>query len=652
MDVKPPVLVGIAAALLILLAALLAPYLRAGNRKVAEKAQEKAQLALRELARVDLALPRVDKLADTGALKPALDSAVQAAATEPAKVSSGFQGIGPDLQRISADYAARLRAAIEFAKQRGLRPRADQPIAGNLVGAQGALSELQKTVLQNNALLTAAITDAQAAVAEGASASLNPVGVAHVLGMAQYVRAQGLLAESEELRRRQADAQARLILVGGEWKLAQGYLDHYRGLDVVPILARLRNDLKELSGLREEANAAVAKLTEQTEKAKSELKEVGGQLQAARRELLALEEKGFVRGQDDSFNAYRTRYLEITRRLQELQQREQEVTYGGLRGAEVSGDDLTTAEMKGGETVVGLEELNRRLATAQEKAKRLDSANVSLDEHIKYVTASGAQAEVEAKRYQQRLAELNGRLETIVEEIKTAATAAFTTEGAALLAALASQKAFSESQSAMDEFLRQRSDAQREADPDRKNELLAALLRDPYLKQVGSSSEAAARVLEGRIHAQRVESCGRLIDDMRLFGELKPLKPSEEGGFKAEPFRTALETARGAGIDTLTKAVAIYERLSGGGAPNTAWVPLAALAAAHHLMARIDEAQAGLHAGKAADYIRQAVENREQSPYLEPYVLFRDHMGGGTTSKPAGDEAETTAPAESQPGRK
>ena len=95
------------------------------------------------------------------------------------------------------------------------------------------------------------------------------------------------------------------------------------------------------------------------------------------------------------------------------------------------------------------------------------------------------------------------------------------------------------------------------------------------------------------------------------------MRREEKGGFDATPFQEAIKTARGEGGGALTEALQIYERLSQG-APNTVWVPLAALAAVHHLAARIDESSQALDRGLLASYSTpsQHAARREQGVLL------------------------------------
>jgi len=557
--VKAPYVVGVVLAVLILAAGVLAPQLRSNDAKVATRAIAEAMAAREKLSRVDLTLPRLRRHLDEERLKEG-----------PAEVRT----VAADLFKTMQDHAALLDTAIR-------------------------------------------------AAAAGVGLDAAALGVAQVHGLGQYLQATVLYAEAVALRTQQVRAAARLVALAEEWAQARGFLAHYRGLDVAPILARLTTDLEELSALRAQARDQLAALTERTRAAEEALAAAEQALAAARAELLQVEEQGFRAGDDASFEAYRQRYLALTARLSELQQREQELRYGGLRGATFVGDDLAAAEIAGGETVVGVEELQRKLATAAERARRLEGAHLSLEDRMQTVTEMGRQAESEAERYQKRVNELAAEQKTAAEAVIALAKQAEELESRALQSAEAAARAFRQSHTAVEAFIRAARTARSERDPQGRNARLRAITQAPYLAQHAQSAEAAAHMLAARIQAQRVDACRQIMADMRLVAEIN----SEFAqAFDPAPLKTIVETARPAGLDALEKARTIYEHLSADPAA-TAWVSQAALAAAYHLTARLDAANAAVHLSRTADLIQKAVDKRELSPYVQELVAFRDHMG-------------------------
>ena len=626
---KPPVIVGIALAVVIIAAGVFAPTLRSSGRKTAEQAQERAELARRELARVSVTLPRVDKLADPAAMKEAdLAAAVEAASET--------------LNKISSKSSETIRAVQGHFQERGLPAPELEPFAANTAGVNRAISGFQTLLNENNQLLNQAISDAK----DAKNKDQNALGVPQVLGMAEYLRAAGLLAEAEKLRRRQVRKQAELLELGAKWKLTRGFKEHFNVLDKDKnkVLAGLHADLEEIATLRDEAAGRVEILEAQAREREDTLQGRGAgagedakgiqqRMQEARARLLDLEEKGFKAGRDegeDGFNEYRRRYLELSRVLRELQEQEQELRFGGRPGAKLSGPDPATAEIVGGEPIIGLEEMLRQLATAKERSYHLVDAHKSLEARITYINKSGQDAQAETRRYGSRLAEIETQRQTVSAEIGALTTEALAKEDEALQAAKAAISAFGLAQDGAEAWRSAAEQLQQKRDPNRQNYRLKTLLADPYLLQVSQSAEAAARVLAGRIHALRVESSQRALDDAELLYNLNP-----DFVFDAEQYQDKLDAARKAGLDTLDKARGIYEGLSP--PPSaTSWVPLAALAAVHHLSARLDENRASEFLADALASITESIGQREHNPYLRPFVRFYNHLGG-----PTGEPLET-----------
>lgn len=634
---KPPILIGIALGLVILAASIFAPALRSSASRQAVLAQDQATLALRQLARYNPDLPRLNALAAPEAMKQA-DAAALESAVAAAKES---------LERTAGDYSQAVRRAHAAADLNGL-PAPDLPkFSADVAGVQRAIADFARAVQENDALLAKAAQDAAAAVTTDA----NALGVTQTAGMIDYVRAANLSGAAEALRARQAAALARLLEVGVQWKVTQGALDEYRGLDTAQSLQQLGTDQEELGGLRRAADEAVTALTAQVTERRAALTQVEKNLRDTQQALQTLEEQGFRAGHDDDpqgFPGYRTQYLGLHAQLRELQQREQELRKGVLHGAELDGDDWAGSPLSGGEALVGLEELERRLATAQERARRLENADASLDAQAGYLTEVGQRAQAEAARFQERLTELEAAQQALTEEIPKLAAAAFNKEEEALQAARRASDAFAKSQRAADAWLNAARTTQRERDPNRKNERLALVLRDVYLEHVGRSAEAAARLLAGRIYAQRALATQSLIEDMRRFTDLFT---AQRFTFDPSEFQAQLDAARTTGIETVDKAAELYntiaEKLS---SQPTAWVPLGALAATYHLRAQLGPDEAATYLARAGEVAQKAVEKRERFPYAATLVRFRDHLaaGGVVGSAPTAPTApgEPTEPTE------
>lgn len=623
---RVPILIGIALAVVIVALIVVAPFMRSAASIQAARAQEQAALAERELARYSVTMPLLVALADLEQLREAdLGAAVNAA--------------GDRLREAGNEYAQAVRDAQRLAEEQGL-PAPELPrFSPDEAGVRAAISAFQRHVDENADLLQQALRDAKEAI----NTDRQALGVPQALGMAEYVRAAGLANDARQLRTQQADAESRLLEVGSQWKVAQGYLDHFRGLDVAPMLVELREDLRELADLRTQANERVVELAAEVSERETELAAVEDDLSGVQQQFLSLQSRGFLPNPapaERSFQEYREDFRSLSQRLYELQQRALELRHGGRPGAELTGDDPLGGELVGGDRIVGLEELRRRLAVAEERAQRLDRANVSLEEHIKYVIESGQRAQSDATTYQNRLAELAARQKTIAAEIVELATAAFNREAEAIDAAEAAVRAFTQSRQAADAWMNAARQVQRDKDPNRRNERLMLVTRDPYLEQVPRAAEAAARVLEGRIHAQRVASLQRLIDNMQRYEATRP-----DFEFDADIFQGHLSTAQKAAIDTLLEARALYDTIaSKWSSEPTVWVPQAGLAGVYHLLSIVDPAQAEMHLQEARRLVNEAVNKAQAFPYARPFVQYREQLMAGAQPAPEAEPEPGTEP--------
>ncbi len=632
-----PFVIGLGLTILILAAALFSPVFRSSQRKQTTQAQEQAVLALRQLGRVSPTLMHLEALADTEQLGDKQDA-----------LGTAADGARERLEELNREFSQALRRAQQQAEEAGLPTPEERPPAASGAGVRQALSGFNASVQENRQLLSAAKRVAQEAVRTQGTA----LGVAHVEGMAHYLEAADLLLRAKQERIEQREAQRKLLRSAAQWKEDQGEYDHYRSLDVAPILEQLEQDLVELRERRNAAEQRVTELEQLVEQRQLELTGDGStagveqRMQDVRQELLRLERRGFAAGaeagtaEQPGFGTYREQYLQLSQQLQELQAREQLLRNGGLRDAQFVGEDALTAELEGGERVVGLEEYERKLALARDVAERLRSANVSLEEHIAFLEEMSASAGESVTRFQQRMEEMEGTQRALIEEeIPAHAAAAYELEAKALQAAGRAVSSFSRAQSAAQNWMNEVQRVRREQDPQQKNERLRLIVGDDYFQNVSRSAEAAARLLAGRAYAQQIEANTLLLSDMQTF---RGLNPSPQVQFDERVFQGHIDTARPEGRDTVQDAIRTYEQIAGSlrGQP-TEWVPLAGKAAAHYLLSRIDPAIATEQRNLALDAMQQAVEGRENFPYVEPYLPFRNYLSGAGPSAPAAE-----APAE------
>lgn len=611
---KPSILVGVVILAAIISAGILAPEFRSAEIKAADQAREEAALAARLLHRYDYRLGQLARRADPKNLQDAdFDTLIEMSMRDP--VSRKERPVRDLLQEYNKKNAPLLDQMKRDAENAGLPAPVVELPAVSAAGLKQALSQYEGALKNNADLLKQAAQHAKSA------RTGNIVGAAQISGMAEYTRAAALLAEARILRQEQQLWQARLLLLGGQWGAYQADEDYLAGLDVVDILAALRQDLDEIRQLHTEAASAASTLATIVAGRTQELAEVEQELRQGQEDLFALERQGFIAGDDESFQAYRDRYLELSNHLREREEREQLLRLGGRANARFDGDDLETATVTGGDEVVGLEVLQPRLAAVEDKAGRLANAVAVLEGHIEFVGHMGQAAREGQDRYTGLQELLDAEQKETQPRVMDLDQEASEKEAEALKAAREAVSAYRDSQQVIDKWVREAREVQSNKDTERKNTRLNMIVGDKYFPQIGSSAEAAALVLIGRIHAQRIEANQSLIDDMNIFVELRPGTE-----FIADQFVEKIAASRADALDKLSKAGEIYKKLISQAPVTTKWIAQAGQATVLHLLARIDQLGAKMYLASALGLAQEATQGREHSPYLQKHVLFRDHL--------------------------
>jgi hypothetical protein len=169
------------------------------------------------------------------------------------------------------------------------------------------------------------------------------------------------------------------------------------------------------------------------------------------------------------------------------------------------------------------------------------------------------------------------------------------------------------------------------------------MLDDKGIPSMGSSAEAEALVLVGRIYAQRIEANRALLADVRQLRD-----GGEEAQAATQKLQEQIESDMGEATEKLQSAIKLYEGLASKVKPETKWVPQAALAGVYTLLARINPAEAAAHMSDALARIQESIGARERSPYVQKYVEFQEHIRQALESGEQGAAAEK--PAKQEPG--
>jgi hypothetical protein len=594
---------GVIVAVALLAAIYIVPRLFPTPAYQAQEALSKATEAMRTTRWYDPQLPQIGAEVEPAALK-----------------SADLQALADKHAETFAKMNEELSAAVRSRKTRDEKlgmPSIDYPApASTGPGLTGAVSQFEALLKTNEDLLERAGARARQALQEGP----NTPGVAQIAGMVDYLKASRLLGAADlrqqELRRLQSEALA----VAADYKTAAGQAEQYRTLDPAAIVEDLRKSIAELTAMQTQAAERVNQLTREVAEREQALLRVRTELDAARQALAAHEQQSFRPGDDAGFSAYRERFEQIAAKLRELQSQEQELATGGLRGAELEGLNLNEAALAGGEPVVGLDELQRRLALATSAAERLVSGRTALEARMRAVEQDGKSSAALADRFAQDAQKLKERLDRLTAEIAEVAGEIAEKEDAALAAAESAARTFRSSESAGDAWVRAAAELQREKDPEKTNARLKLIAEDALAGQVGASAAAEARLLAGRILEHRL---ARLNDQIRAVEQIADATGTAPA---KDELQAAVTDTRDKALQALNDAAQGFEKFVGRAPATLKWIPNSSAAVAYYLLSRVDPAQASAHRAKALEALTKALDKQEQSPYLAAQVRLRDHL--------------------------
>jgi hypothetical protein len=512
-------------------------------------------------------------------------------------------------------------------------PDSDLPaFAASPSGVRSSVNGLENALRENQKLLTESDKNARSAT----QTDRNALGVGQVAGMVGLAEAGRLLAEARELRARLTVEQTRLLRVAAKGAEAQSERDRHAGLNATEIQNLLDDDLEAITAALSETQFEVDRLNNEVAEREQALTALRGELEEARTQRLTLEETGFTIGDDASFEAYRVEYLRLSETLRALEQREQLLAFGGIEGGRVSGDDLLKGKIEGGVTIVGLDELKRQLALAEDQLARHARARKALEDQKNLVVTMGDAARTWESQSAAEMAEIGAVMDGLAQQ-------ALDKEEAALGAARQAEAAFKNAKAAADHWTGDATSMQREKDPQRLNERLKLIVGDDVVAQAASSSEAQAKMLIGRIYTERALGLSESLDTLARVNELVP-----SSAFDPTALQAGFAEARDQAVAILNEAREAYERLAQKQS-STSWVHQASLATVYHLLWLIDEFNADQHRSNLLDQLGKVVESRRQSPYLQQQVALYALLteGGGTPR--SGEPTGSTEPVNEQP---
>lgn len=333
--------------------------------------------------------------------------------------------------------------------------------------------------------------------------------------------------------------------------------------------------------------------------------------------------------------------------MRTLEEREQALRFGTREGATFVEDDFEIGEMQNaGEAMVGLIDLQARLALAQDQLKRYSEAGTTIEDRIKNFTEVGRKYKESRDRVAKFMDELAAEMKKATEEIMNRVSAAGKLETQALESARASLAAFTDSRNRSEKYQSAARQVMSDRDTQGTNSRLKQITSDATFSTIPSASEAAARTHIASVQYNRLYGIQLLVRDMRMLRDLNP-----EFSFDEAVFIQDLEINIKDAENNLTEAAKQYESMLSKMGPAD-WTVLAAQSGVKLLESlvrkdqdwRPDEASRSA----AAQLVQRAFTGRDRHPLLQSFIPYRNHLGVSAapapeTPKPEEGEGEGTA---------
>lgn len=500
-------------------------------------------------------------------------------------------------------------------------------------GLPGAVSQVEQFVKDNDALLKKAAADAQAALSAGG----NAPGVAHVAGMVKLVEAHAHWTEALRLRSELESIERRALEVAGAWNLNRSEGDYYHGLDPSKMLAGLAVDVDELRKLAQDATSEVEALGKQVAERQTALEQARTELKAARADQLALEEKGFTPGNDQSLATFQTQYEAVSQKVGQLQTREQLLASGGTEGGNFADDDALEGKLTGGSEVEGLDRLEARLAEAKVRAERLALGVKALEQGRTVAEVQGRDAKAAEQRYAGNGERIQADFKKVQAELETTFAQAAAQEEQALVAARAAAEAFGRSRAAVDTWVNEARTAQQTLDTAGKNERLRKIAGDDMAAAFSEAAEAEARTLIGRIHAERFFALTQYTATLQSLTQLV-----QGSSFNVEDLQKNTTLAHDEAIAALTQAHTLYGKVAQK-STWAQWPQQISLGTVDYLLSKLDTVNAQQHLADATDNLKKAIAKREKYPLVNADAVLLARQLGALNVAPEGDAASQPA---------
>ncbi len=589
-------------------------------------------------------------------------SAILKAALEKEEVLAEFQAYSKDILRqsqrsIASKLDERMRQLVPDASAIEPAPKLDWGQSPEQItrSIAKAIKQMQRLSAENEKLLKEALRAADEAlrVQVGQADARDDTNALHVkavvLNLQGDVQRTGALAarlEAQDLRLRAMG----FVNQSAELLRENADLEAQKPTEVLKALAKEKADL---TSMLEKTKKVVADLDAEIAKRRKQIADAEKQVEDAQRALLDLEKEGYKPKDPADVERYTKAYRELSGKRNAASLRAKALRTGTLEGVRLSEDraagalsaPLVPTEAGTKPTMLkGLETLEEERALASKTVEDLEAMLENNAERVAQAEKTSKEIEDTIAALAKRKAESDKRAATRLERAGERAEAASKLEDAALATLDKAEKAYSRaSRSARDRGGKE--------------------LKDPAMRTVSSDKDTGPALTMAQADVQHVIALIHLqrARDLRQRGYvLIAARQADVGGVDAaetDDLIASITEAQEAATEAIQESIDLLgkARLQ----RNYEWIGQASLGAAHQLKAILTTGPAQADAlADAVDAYQTAVEGREGSPFLKPYLPVLKHVqelsakNPSTRPKPeeAGDkEAAEEGEAEESP---
>lgn len=598
--------IGLVLGVVLLAAVVVVPrFTIPADKQAAATAREKAERARRELYYHDPFMPVLGAMAGIDALRDA-----------------DFDQLLSDdeaaLDKLRETFSEQVSAAKTLDRRSKVKPSDLRPVSADPSGIRGAVAKYAELAAANDKWLR----NADKLAREAVSTSGNTFGVPIISGMVAMVEARERFNHAQRLHAQLVDRETDTIAAAQRYAQQKAFRDYYGAIRADEALARLRTDTDELNATLKQTRTQRDRLAETIDQRKAELARLRAQIQQVQDQRLALQQRGFTPGSDSSFESYKQQFQRLSDQLRDLQERETLLSRGGYEEVKLDADDPLAGEIQVDGPIIGLDELERRLATMEDKVRRYEDGVRMIAAQVKTAEMYASSGKDGAATTEQNLAAAKTAYEQARDRMTKLTEQVTEAETEALAAANRAISMFERSRSAASALQRAAREAQQSYDPQRQNERLRKITSDNMPATAADVALAEANTLLGRIYAQQIHGLESLDRTWSIVA-----KAMADVSYDAEKLQAEIEAAREKAGPALAAASETYAQLAD--STNIPWLKISAQASqatVEYLRSQVFGAQGREYRNAAIESITAAADAVGQDPHGAAFVILRDYL--------------------------